>query len=62
MTNERKIALRILEHFIDNMSYWEESKGYYMMDGADIEKVNAEVAKISKQIIDRYGLNRIWRS
>lgn len=58
MTEERKVALRILAHFIDSMSYWEEQKEYYAQPGADMDKIQDEVLKIQKQIIDRYGLNR----
>lgn len=59
MKTERKIALRILEHTINNMWYWEENKMYYTDDeDIDHDIVNAEIEKISKQIIDRYGLNR----
>lgn len=59
MTTERKIALRILEHAIDNMGYWEESKMYYADDeGIDHDLINKEIEKISLQIIKRYGLNR----
>lgn len=59
MKTERKIALRILGHAIDNMGYWEESKMYYADDeGINHDIINAEIEKISKQIIDRYGLNR----
>ena len=59
MKTERKIALRILEHAINNMWYWEENKMYYTDDeDIDHDIVNTEIEKISKQIIDRYGLNR----
>ena len=59
MKTERKIALRILEHTINNMWYWEENKMYYTDDeDIDHDIVNTEIEKISKQIIDRYGLNR----
>lgn len=59
MTNERKIALRLLAHYIDNMDYWEEAKEYYANEDTDIAKVNAEILKIQKQIINRYNLNNI---
>lgn len=59
MTKERKIALRVLSHFIDNMSYWEDVKDYYADATADIKKVNKELNKITKQIIKRYNLNNI---
>ena len=64
MTKERKTALWILSHNIDNMSYWQESyeNGRFRFDDGievDISKVNDEVNKIMKQIIDRYDLNRI---
>ena len=58
MTEERKVALRILAHQIDNMSYWEEQKEYYTNEGVDADKVNEEVFKIMRQVIERYGLNR----
>ena len=59
MTNERKIALRILGNAVDNMGYWEESKMYYADDdNIDHELINKEIEKISIQIIKRYGLNR----
>lgn len=58
MTEERKAALRILAHNVDNMSYWEEQKEYYVQPGADLDQIQDEVRKIMKQIIDRYGLNR----
>lgn len=57
MTNERKVALRLLTHYIDSMSYWEQSKLYYTDENTDIDKVNEELAKISTQIIARYRLN-----
>lgn len=59
MTKERKIALRVLAHNIDNMSYWEESKSHYTDGDADPEKVNEEIWKIMEQIIKRYNLNNI---
>jgi predicted AAA+ superfamily ATPase len=58
MTEERKVALRILAHQIDNMSYWEEQKEYYTNEDVDAYKVNEEVFKIMRQVIERYGLNR----
>ena len=59
MNNERKIALRILAHQIDNMSYWEDSKDYYADRNTDVDKVNEEINKIMRQIIERYNLNKI---
>lgn len=58
MTEERKIALRILAHYLDNMDYWEEEHIHYADSDTDIKEVNRELLKISKQIIKRYGLNR----
>lgn len=57
MTKERKVALRILTNAVDNMGYWRESKMYYA-EGVDADKVDEEIDKIARQIIDRYGLNR----
>ena len=57
MKDERKVALRILENAISAMGYWRESKLYYA-DGVDADAVDQELAKISRQIIERYGLNR----
>lgn len=56
MKKEREIALRILAHNIDNMSYWEDSKDYYA-EGADVEKVNEEVFRIMNRIIKEFKLN-----
>jgi len=59
MTKERKIALRLLAHNLDNMTYWEEEKSYYADENTNKEKVNEEIYKIMKQIITRYNLNNI---
>ena len=59
MTKERRIALRLLQHYIDNMTYWEEEKSYYCDDDTNKELVNEEVYKILGQIIKRYNLNSI---
>ena len=57
MTTERKIALRILGHAVDNMGYWKENKMYYADDkGIDYDLIDKEIEKISLQIIERYGL------
>lgn len=60
MTEERKVALRVVAHYVDCMSYWEDDKAYYVNPDKDIDedKVHEEVHKIMKQIINRYDLNR----
>ena len=61
MTQERLVALRILNSAVDAMGYWEENK-YLYTDGdisdEEVEAINSEILKIVIQITKRYGLQR----
>ena len=59
LTKERIVALRLLSHYIDNMSYWQESKDYYADSETDINAVDREVFQIQREIIRLYDLNSI---
>lgn len=54
---KRLAALKVLDHFVDNMGYWQESS--ILTEGLteeEIQEVEAEVVKIQEQIRKRYEL------
>lgn len=59
---KRQRALKVLDHFVDCMGYWEEVS--ILADGLteeEMEEVNQEVAKIAESIRNRYQLGKIWQ-
>ena len=53
----RAKALEVLEHFLDNMDYWEDDE--YInnnLNENDIEEVNKELFKLKSQIQKRYNI------